>query len=199
MLYTFSPENDYDNILHYLNEFSKKSPVKDFQIDTRALLAVCMEIRAKFPHIDGVGKASVFKKMGYFVSHFLYKKPVKSVIPCQIGELNNFDINAVIALEIAIYCIQNSSIEQDAGIFKISNPIYISNHSYADIIQALSQDNIEPKTHYHLLTLYFEQLTYKTNRDCEYPPDHGPDHNPDPPGFYTAPFSVTDGDDMAGV
>ena len=84
------------------------------------------------------------------------------------GEPIVVDSNAVIAFDIAITCLNSSTIANKDGEDKaLSNPIYISDHSYWDIIQVLSK-GITPQLHFHIISVYLEQLVYKCNPELEY-------------------------------
>lgn len=195
MIYNENPLIDYDNILHYINEYTKSFGVQDVQVETKDLLALCSSIRTKFPHVDGIEKASAFKKVANFVAHFIQISPIKTAIAATAGNASEkSDINAVVAFDIAIACLEKSSIELGPeNIKKIDQPIYISDHSYKDIIEALSTSDICPEKHYQLLAVFFEQIVYKTNRHCEYPPKNSG------PTYYGEPFSPNYGDEMSGV
>lgn len=191
MIYASNPIDDYNNILQYINEYTKAFGVNIVQIDTAALIKVCFEIRNAFPHVDGIESASVFKKAAYFVAHFIKAKPIRAEIMA-VGGAAKSDINAVISFDIALAILQNSKILQsDGGTKSVDQPIYISDHSYTDIIEALSSEHFCPTYHYQLLAVLFEQLVYKTNRHCEYLPK--PER-----GYYPTVHSVT-GDSMHGA
>lgn len=170
MLYNDDPWLDNLNILAHINRTTKELGLKDVHVDTGELWAVCVGMRQQFPYVGGMSKASPFKKVANFVAYFLQLKPIKTrfaLTKCAGGD----DINAVIALDVAVACLEMAEIEQSGGgVKKIDHPIYISDHSYIDIIEALSTAEIEPKSHYHILAVFFEQMVYKTNNHCEYPP-----------------------------
>ncbi len=195
MIYNKSAVTDYNNILRYIDDFTTSVGVGDVQIETEDLAILCQEIRQDFPHTDGLLKASVFKKVANFVSHFMHYRPIRSVVPViGDGDPSREDINAIVAFDIAIICLENSQIIKDGGAsITVDQPIYISGHSFIDIIEALSATEISPKQHYQLLAVFFEQLVYKTNGHCEYK-DVSKLQTP-----YSEPFNVTDGDDLAGA
>ena len=137
MIYANSPIDDYNNILQYINSYTKAFGVNAVQIDTDALLKVCFEIRNAFPHVDGIESASVFKKAAYFVAHFIKARLIRAEIMA-VGGAAKSDINAVISFDIAIFTLQNSRIIQlDGNTKSVDKQIYISDHSYTDIIEAL--------------------------------------------------------------
>lgn len=195
LIYNSSAVKDYNNILRYIDDFTKEIGVSDVQIDIEELVTLCQEIRQDFPHTDGLNQASVFKKVANFVAHFLHYRPIKSVVPVIHGvDPDRADVNAIVAFDIAIACLEKSKIVKSAEVeIEVDRPIYVSGHSYRDIIEALSVTEVSPKQHYQLLAVFFEQLVYKTNSHCEYK------DSADAPTPYGTPFSVTDGDGMAGV
>lgn len=138
-------------------------------VDSNALWGACTGMREKFPHVDGLEGSSAFKKVANFVVYFVAEKPIKADrVQVKVGdEVLKLDLNAVIALEIAVFCLNNSEIAGANGSQRVDNGLYLSDHSYFDIIWTLSS-GITPQSHYHLLALYFEQLTYKCNPDLEY-------------------------------
>lgn len=198
MIYTGDPIQDQNHIAQYINEYTKTLQVSDVQIDTKALREACFGMIAKFPHADGIDKASAFKKMGNFIAHFIFQSPIRSSFPTLvIAGAPEYNPNAVVAFEIALYCLENSKIVQSNGEIKaLSKPIYISDHSYGDIIDALSSEDISPKHHYKLITVLLEQIVYKTNGHCEYKPTNPTGSSP---GLYTEPYPASSGDDMIGV
>lgn len=204
MIYNQRAEQDYNNILRYIDDFTSsfrdQLSIDFIQIDTSALTAVCSGIRQKFPHIDGFENASAFKKVAYFVAHFMSRRPIRTKFSIIDGiSEEKADINAVVAFDIAIACLEGSKIvKKDGTTQTIEKNIYLSDHSYKDIIEALSVGEICPKHHYHILTVFFEQLVYKTNPECQYSPDNPAADGSHQTSYYGTPFSVTDGDDLMG-
>lgn len=204
MIYNQRPEQDYNNILRYIDDFTSifvdQLSIDFIQIDTSSLAVVCSGIRQRFPHIDGFENASAFKKVAYFVAHFMWRKPIRTKFSVIDGiSEERADINAVVAFDIAITCLQGSKIVKKDGTTKaIDKPIYLSDHSYKDIIEALSVGEICPEHHYHILAVFFEQLVYKTNPECQYSPDNPAEDGSPQASYYATSHSVTDGDDMMG-
>lgn len=193
MIYNSNAAEDYKNILQYINEYTKGFGAQNVQVDPTRLTQVCLNIRSQFPHVDGIDNASAFKKVANFVAHFIHLKPIKSSISA-LGGAGHSDINAVVAFDIAILCLQHSHIRQKSGaLTAINRGIYISDHSYHDIIEALSAPNICPTQHYQILAVLFEQIVYKTNPQCQYSPE------PSTLGYYIKPHSVTESDDMSSA
>jgi hypothetical protein len=196
LLYTKNAVDDRNNVINHIAEFIGANDGHDIQVDSQEVLSVCVRMRRDFPHVDGMEKASAFKKVANFVAHFLELRPVKSSMDIPIeGIGTDYDINAVIALDIAIASLQGSIIKFDNGTKKtVDKPIYISDHSYADIIHALSEPNITQKTYFHILAVLFEQIVYKTNGHCEYKGQVNAQE--DGPGYYGY---LPGGDDLWGV
>lgn len=169
MIYTQDAGQDYTNILRHINDATHAMGIRNVQIDTRALWGVCMSMRTGFPHVDGLDKASSFKKVANFVACFLAILPIKTPVPqsMKLGALESPNLNAIIAFDIAVACLNASTIHRKDGSFPLRHPISLSDHSYIDIIDALSK-GVTPHDHYKLLAVFFEQLTYKCNPDLEY-------------------------------
>jgi hypothetical protein len=203
MIYSGDWAADYNNIARHINSSTKAIGVRNVQVGSNLLRAVCLGMYQDFPQSDGHANASAFKKVGAFVAHFMHHRPIKSSAPgYQVGGIESPDLNAVIAIDIAIISLEHSTIHQKGGaITTVSQPLYLSDHSYADLIDALSLGCEEPKHSYHMLAVYFEQLVYKTNRHCEYSAQNGGGGDPSKPRVYQAPvpYSVTDGDELGGL
>ena len=205
MLYTETPTQDVINILRYTNDLTHELGLTEVQVDLVALKKVCFGMRNKFPHEAGENEASVFKKMGNFLTHFLAYKPIRSAFPPEIVKgLRSFDPNAFVGFEIAVACIEKSTINfKEAENKEIGNPIYLSDHSYADVICALSTDeNISPQNHYHIYSVFLEQLTYKTNPDCQYTAENPSNDGACSSSYYDGReivYDPTKGDDLSGL
>jgi hypothetical protein len=192
-----NPRTDRNNILRHIDDFTSVIGHPEVQVDSHQILEVCLRIREKFPHVDGLEKASVFKKAANFVAHFLEVRPIKSELQVPIRKCSSTDMNAVIAFDIAMILLEHCTIVRDDGdTITVDRPLYVSNHSYADIIEALSSEHITQKTHYHMLSVFFEQLTYKTNPQCEYRGSGSTDDTYSAAGYYPL---VEGGDDLYGV
>ena len=168
-------------------------------IDTEILLHVCYTIRTQLPCIDSLDKASVFKKVAFFVTTFIEKEPIKTKCGLEVlgNDLEGMNINAIIAFDIALSLLNGAKIHREDGVCTIKNKIFLSNHSYIDIIDALSTKGagrISAASHFMFLSVFFEQLVYKTNNTIQY--DKTAD---DKPTLYDGKVhSCSDGDDMMG-
>lgn len=169
LIYTEDVYTDFRNLLDFINAYSKQPG--HYPVDTDQLWSVCTGMRADFPHLDGMEKSSAFKKVSNFLVYFMAEKPIKetTITLGSNGEQVVVDSNAVIGLHIAIVCLNNSTIIGKDGSSKpLKNRIYISDHSYCDMIQIISK-GLTPQIHFHLICVYLEQLVYKCNPDLEYP------------------------------
>ncbi len=172
MIFNEDKSRDLINILAYIDEYALKLSIDQLQINIEEMKKVIEGMRFPFPHVDGIEDASAFKKVSNFLSWFLALKPIKTQLPKYIfsKELPECDINAVIAFDISLIALERSIIHQKKGNgdFVVSNPIFLSEHSYLDILEALNEDNIKPETHQKIFSVFLEQLVYKTNPECQY-------------------------------
>lgn len=167
MIFNSDETDDVLSILQYIEGYAIKHSFK-VQVDIKKLSLVIEEIRKDFPYKEGIEKSSTFKKVANFISHFLYIKPIAGISPNK-DDLPISCINATIALEISILSIEGSKIfRKDGTALTIDNKLFISNHSYIDLIDALVNSNIQPAFHQKILATLFEQITYKTNPHCQY-------------------------------
>ena len=172
MIYNANPIIDKVLLLTQIDNLTEAFGAKDVVVDISALDSVVGNYQKKFPHKDGVENASVFKKVAYFLCHFVSMRPLVNPFPVSaveddIAQIDNHQ-NAIVAYSIASQIIRNSLIRKPDGDIHIANPIWLSRHSYVDLIDALS--NLSPPTHFKCVSVLFEQLTYKSNPRCQY--DH---------------------------
>ena len=184
MLYTGTNESQAVALMIALESFAEgftkdaKDLVEGLVIDLVIVRRIISAINENFPYVDGVDKASAFKKAANLMAHIIKMKPITKVIFTDEIEnsyqfshvLHDYDPNALYALHIAIYLINSHKIERKDGVvIESMRDIALSQHSYADILEALSSLDISPKEHYKLLALLLEQTFYKTNPHCQYP------------------------------
>ena len=169
MIYNENIYKDLENVYRYINDFTKALGVEKVQIDTEEVWQIVVNYRKKFPYVHGIEMSSTFKKVANFICYFLSKRPIKSSFPdSATKELSKYDPNAIIAFDIAISCLEGSTIRSNDGKEStISKQITVSDHSYYDILDALSNVEISPQSHFKILAVFFEQLTYKCNKDCD--------------------------------
>lgn len=171
ILYATNPDIDIVSLLTYIDEFTKSLGEENVQIDVEKCMSVLQVIRNDFPHKDGLEQANVFKKIANFVCYFIAERPIVSTFCVEsVGEslskINNHQ-NAMVALQIAIDSLHGGVVKADSKDRQIlKNRIQLSQHSYIDIIDAIR--NISHVNHFRLLTVFLEQLAYKSNPDCQY-------------------------------
>lgn len=171
ILYNDDPMQDIINILKYINNYTQESSIGLAVLDAAIIEKIVQNIRTNFPHDGGIEKASAFKQIAYFMCHFIEARPILEPFPVEIvrrlARVENHQ-NAMVAFGIAEEALHQSKIELKGGkTIDIKNRINYSQHSYVDIIEALSSITRE---HYQLVSVLLEQLAYKTNPECQYKP-----------------------------
>ena len=172
VLYNKDQYTDLVFLLTYIDEFTAGIGETSVEVDPDVCASVLTMMRNDFPHVDGIDRASAFKKMAYFMTFFIGERPmiqpkfsVNNVSP-EIFKISNH-ANAMVALQIAIDSLEGAEIIREDGSKKVlKGRIQLSEHSYIDMIDALN--NISPVNHYKILAVLLEQLAYKTNSDCQY-------------------------------
>ncbi len=161
---------DIVSLLSFINEFTKELGIKDVLIDDHLCEGILNGMRQDFPHVDGMEKASAFKKMANFMAYFIAEQPIKNPFPKDIigAELANIPNHqsSMVAFALAVECLHNAKIHRSGGDVVLEKRIALSRHSYIDLMHSLSV--ITPRDHYQLLTVLLEQLAYKVNPDCQY-------------------------------
>ena len=107
-----------------------------------------------------------------FVASFCAERPVLGKLDKidQMGIFNDIPQyeNALIALLIGLNALQGAEIRRGDGLtVTLTQPITMSKHSLVDVVDALI--SATPVASFKLLTIFFEQLCYKTNPDAQYP------------------------------
>lgn len=172
ILYNDDVNTDLIALLTYINDFTKSLGVEEVVIDPDIVRSLLSGMVHDFPHIDGLEKASPFKKAANFIAFFIAQKPIKDPFPESIvGEklvaLRNHQ-NAIVGFHLAIDSLDGAVICRENGeTITLDNRIQVSKHSYLDIIEALC--GVTPVNHLKILAVFLEQLAYKSNPDCQYP------------------------------
>ncbi|NOX08556.1 MAG: hypothetical protein GXP22_03550 [Gammaproteobacteria bacterium] len=181
LLFNETPDHDVTNILAFIDGFAADFGIDVMLIDVPKIRTIAQGIRRDFPHKDGIDEASVFKKLANFVTYFVSDKPIleafkytNGVLPDDLLEVTNHE-NATIALLIAFAALHGAEIHRklengedgELNVIKILNPIELSGHSFIDLVDAIAVAS--PSTHFKILTVLLEQLTYKSNPNCQYP------------------------------
>jgi hypothetical protein len=175
ILYSGDQHYDLINLFTYMDSFAKNIGFNRFDISAGACQSVLSGMKQDFPHKDGLHKASPFKKISNFITNFIVAQPIKSEFPDtlvinghKLNEIKNHQ-NAIIAFHIAVDSLENAIIYgKDDTKIELKNKIIVSEHTYFDIIDTLS--NVRPIDHFKIVTLLFEQLAYRFNEDASYPP-----------------------------
>lgn len=158
------PHTDLLHVLQFINDYSKTIGIKNLSIDTQRISGIING--AVFDGDYTAEKASPFKKLAAFVAYFVATKPILSPLPLEKFQNIENHQNAIFALEIAIDSLHGSKIHRSDGEFTLENRIELSDHSYIDIIDAISY--VTPQIGKKLVAVLLEQMCYKKNPTCEY-------------------------------
>ena len=158
------PHTDLLHVLQFINDYSKTIGIKNLSIDTQRISGIING--AVFDGDYTAEKASPFKKLAAFVAYFVATKPILSPLPLEKFQNIENHQNAIFALEIAIDSLHGSKIHRSDGEFTLENRIELSDHSYIDIIDAISY--ITPQNGKKLVAVLLEQMCYRKNALCEY-------------------------------
>jgi hypothetical protein len=165
------PMTDLVHTLQYINDYTKSIGVINVEIDINKIKETIASAQQDGHYsVGGVAKASAFRKLASFISFFIALRPIINAFPeDKIGEdlyrINNHQ-NIIIALSISMDSLYGAKIYRDDGEFELSNPIKISDHSYVDIVDALS--GVTPSNGMKMVAVLLEQMAYKQNPQCEY-------------------------------
>jgi len=172
-LFSGNHDMDYNNILAFLDGFSEQYALGPLIVQPYALDRVIKEVYHDFPCKNGIENASIFKKAATFVLAFVDAQPIinplpRDKFPEDLIHINNHQ-NGLLALLMVFRGMHQASICRPKDeIITLQNEIEIPDHSLIDLVDAIS--NASLNTHFKMLTLFLEQLAYKTNPDCQYPP-----------------------------
>ena len=160
-------------LMVFINDFAKSLGIKSLNFNFDKCHAAIMAMERDFPHSDGMENASPFKKAATFVTYFVGERPILEAFPKEaigsLADISNHQ-NAIIAYEYAVEMLHDAKIMRSDGLSVVlKNPIRVSLHSYKDIIEALS--SLAPATHFKLVSVFFEQLAYRSNPEASYPVD----------------------------
>jgi hypothetical protein len=158
------PHTDLLHVLQFINDFSKTIGIKHLNVDTQCISGIING--AVFDGDYSASAASPFKKMAAFVSYFVAQKPILSPLPLdKFKNIANHQ-NSIFALEIAIDSLHGAKIHRRDGEFTLEHRIELSDHSYIDIIDAISC--VTPQNGKKLVAVMLEQMCYRKNPECEY-------------------------------
>jgi hypothetical protein len=163
--------SNYRAIVTYIDNFAKECGISNLTLDERALLSVSSALEPEtFPHVDGVHKASPFKKASYFFVWFVALRPILeplplSIIPKDIQNIDNHQ-NVILGYHFATKALHKATIKKPEGEIILNNRIRVSNHFFKDFIEAYQAPT--PESHFKMTSLLFEQLAYKANPNVAY-------------------------------
>lgn len=165
------PESDITNLLAFINNFTRDLGIADTKLNVGTLESIMAGMLQDFPHCDGTELASPFKKAANFLCYFVSERPILDAFPADnIGEdiaaISNHQ-NALVGFMFVTKALHEATLQRNGETVTVEHPIQISRHSLLDIIDALS--HISPATHFKLVSVFLEQLVYKTNPNCQYP------------------------------
>lgn len=163
------------NIAVYVDSFAEGLGLSELQVDPQSLRAVASALSGEdFPHVDGVSKASPFKKAANFFVWFVACRPIidtlpKNIIGEDLAAISNHQ-NVIAGYRMAVDCLHNAEFQrQDGKNVVLSNRIRVSRHFFRDFVEAFNA--AVPEHHFKVVSLLFEQLAYKANPDAPYPED----------------------------
>lgn len=170
LLYNDNDMNDAINVFTFIDKYTNNLGISPVVIDPGKVVGVVTGCKRDFPHDGGVQKASAFKQVANFVCHFIAARPLLEPFPIEVikkdlAKIDNHQ-NAMVAFAIGATSINRSLIQLDDGHKEVAKPIVLSRHSYIDIIDAFA--NVSPVHHFNMAAVLFEQLTYKSNPECQY-------------------------------
>lgn len=170
MIYNDNDLQDLVSVLAYIDTLTTELGIDPVEIDVGAIRRVVEGCKQDFPHKDGLKKASAFKLVANFVCFFISERPIRSAFSEEsVGSLALIDNhqNTLVAFSMARAALKGSKIcKANDVIESVTQPIWLSDHSYRDILEALA--TATPSTHFRLITVLFEQLVYKTNPELQY-------------------------------
>ncbi len=168
VLFNESSVEDEISLLSQIETFCLGIGMESIRVDTEVLDTIVLDIKTDFPHEAGLEKSSAFKKVANFLCFFIAMKPIRSAIPDSAGKIAEFDINVVVGLDIALNSLYGAMIHsrEKVSFCIVKEHLALSDHSYYDMLEMLSA--VTPAPHFHMLAILLEQITYKTNKDCQY-------------------------------
>lgn len=161
MVFTGNVDRDYLSVIGLIDSFAKKnnSPINYNQ---QKIFTTLQYLDNEFC-VNGNENSNIFKKASSFLCDFIATRPVDGfeISNEKLKKISNYR-NAVIGFHIVCTFIKGATVGDD-GV--VENPIELSEHSYIDIIDTLSQ--ITPSHHFKTVTVLLEQLVYKSNPELQ--------------------------------
>ena len=170
LIYGGDVNTNLASLAAYLDGFAEAAKWT-LEVNPQAMTAVAAAlVRPDFPHVDGVAKASPFKKAANFFVWFVASRPITNPIPPgymddDIRRMDNHQ-NVVVAYEFAMECLHNATIQRGDKDLALKNRIRVSKHFFKDFVEAHLA--AAPISHFKTVSLLFEQLAYKANPGVSY-------------------------------
>ncbi len=164
--------SDVDDIglFSYVDALAERLGMQHLDVDPGGCIGALASMKREFPHTDGMDKASPFKMVAHFATHFVAASPIlEGILSAEFGEISKLPNhqNAIIAYEIGADSLHGAEIIRgDGSKIILENRIHLSKHSYCDVIDALGI--LVPVNHFKLVSVLFEQLAYRANPDASY-------------------------------
>ena len=114
----------------YIDSFAKNLGLDELNIDAQKLTIVAASlVRPDFPHVDGVEKASPFKKAANFFVWFVVAKPILSDLPetlvgKKLKSIPNHQ-NVIFAYHMAVDCLHGAELYKNENVVNRSIDRYI--------------------------------------------------------------------------
>ena len=161
---------DHANLLAHIDGFVQGLGLTSADIDDDKIISILRGIRFDFPAIGGQPAASPFKLAANFFCFFIAERPILSAFTSSALDKNILNIpnhqNVMVAYDVAVTCLHNATIHRGDGDVVLENRIMLSRHSHTDLIHACR--DVTPNTHFHIMSVFFEQLAYKFNPSASY-------------------------------
>ena len=148
-----------------MDEFGAAHGIEPFEVDETAVDRVLVEMM-QLPWSPGVGRASPFKKVAWFVSCFVARKPIIPTLPVAKFQKLADHQNAIAAHQMAVMALHGAIIECPyRGKITLETPITISRHYWKELIATL---NGSGPPYFHYISLIYESLAYEANPKASY-------------------------------
>lgn len=168
ILFSGNTQADVFNLCEYIDEFAHEIGMHEIGISVPAMNELFRAL-ANFPYPPGSSNASPFKKVAAFTMHFADLKPIQTPFPVEVfGDFARRQ-NALVAYHLSIDSLDGAELERDDGKVVLTERIRVSAHQWQDIILAIDDCPVH-KQSFKLLSLLYESLAYRWNKDASYAP-----------------------------
>ena len=138
-----STVDNLNSMAVYVNSFAKALGIKELNVNPAAFYSVAAALaRPDFPHLDGLDKASPFKKAANFFVWFVASKPIlddlpEAIITPDLKSIPNHQ-NVVFAYHLAIDCLCGAYLHKAGKTVVLKNKIKVSRHFFRDFVETYS-------------------------------------------------------------